>query len=1362
MMQRDTRPDRINLPSGSPQLIRTQSRSSDGGRTPSASLHTLPAPPSLSPDPAYIAPSAAAHVVSSGLANRGQSIGDEEDFNEETAATVTASALALINSFLDQLLFSFLATSRSTSILSLRPAISEILKPRLAKEAIDGADEELKGYLAGGDDEELLDFHNGQELKGASNLLHVFKRTRLRCMVYTRLGDMEEEDEEAHLENESPSDDGQNRLSRDLGNVSPAAAIFLTSIIEFVGEQALAIAGDNALSRFNSKKSNTGERILVEDRDVEKIAFNKAIGRLWRAWKKAGRLSIISPRTSSYDQRVSRRTTSSATSRTTSISEHSEANYFGPNRSSIVESSEGDTIAGSKAPPKATDLPAEPDFTTDDDKPPVNESTRGRPYSMIEYPSQNGEEDKAAANQKRTDEVTPSSAKPARGHQRAVSLPTARTTPYSSPVDEAFTTPTERPDPMTSDSQELAKTERELPKLTDDSQKVSDSVRGNQGVSTMYDGLLKRNEKPIPIDPTLASRVSVSEYSESSSIGHDAEMTPQALSFKRAQPNSILDISSEQKSRASTMSSGYSFHHGVQSPLTATDGTNGKSVDGDSESGIFPLRGASLDQPRTEHNDFEKLTALQGEQLKTYDDGGKAVKRDIPVRYEAPSNEDFHNLETAKSMPVDEETTSPTITNRRDIAEASFAQYGDPQAFEAIQHQQAAASVAAAAKNLDTRRPPTSAPAGTERAAVQRVLPSSGSASNSPTTGGRISSSSNREVRPITASSTSSKIKGIIGRESGDAVRHAVPRTTSSEATREITSSSSRSAKSNDKEQDFEQLIQSDETIQYTLTPQNMREMEQPDSPRWSTKTPRVGTISPEATQSVTSTEARSSKSLRGLNGLRSNPTAGSDVMEFASPPDVSPVSTKSNPQRQAKAAGPGTKPIVARDPVTRGDSSKDLADFMRSTGPENENKVPTKSPAGRPDLHSRGASNSSQQSGRPLSRKITKQQPGQVPKKPEVGPVRKSSKLRARDPIASPTNTTAELADFFRSGPPGAQVAQRSVPSPNTNNRMRDNPGSASTLDSIAQSKITQSSTNSRTGLLDSTNKAAGKPSNQRPLNDDMGPVRKQRRVKDPYAIDTDDEEEEEIIVIDDTPQESLSDFLRNYSPPSTSGTDQRNATANASTALPAQDSNNKQRKVSGTSMRERIARNIAVIPDYRPLPPKASKKPPSRSPPQSNEKPKPQPQPPSTSTPPKNRAASTPTATAAQPTVPQLPPLKSMSSSTNTTNHHARPSSPHLTQNGTKFDTYRPSQPTYAKHMDPGNRKPKPLMVARAAEGGADKASGMADLADFLRETEPPAPSGPVAVARPISPVARPSQEGVGGIGGGGRSKVMSYLDR
>ena len=115
---------------------------------------------------------------------------------------------------------------------------------------------------------------------------------------------------------------------------------------------------------------------------------------------------------------------------------------------------------------------------------------------------------------------------------------------------------------------------------------------------------------------------------------------------------------------------------------------------------------------------------------------------------------------------------------------------------------------------------------GTERAAVQRLsgrpttsVASSNHSSSKPRRS--ESFSSNRDKRPLTAGSTTSqvstKIKGLIVRQ-GDS---SSPRVRSSSETSRGTGDSS-----HDEKTGLDDLIRSEETIHYTLTPRSMREIE--------------------------------------------------------------------------------------------------------------------------------------------------------------------------------------------------------------------------------------------------------------------------------------------------------------------------------------------------------------------------------------------------------------------------------------------------------------------------------------------------------------------------------------------------------
>ena len=207
----------------------------------------------------------------------------------ERVVKISNGALHLLNGFLDQVLYDTLSKSQSTGLAAVRAAIPLVLKQRLSRAAVKVADEELQDYL---DEEELEEIQNRPAVldpRAEFDVDLAWKLTRLRCMVYAKLGDMEEEDEEDYLE----GDDIREHLSqvrdayRSSARILPACAIFLTTVLEFLAEQALCIAAQHARKRdtFLKDPVRTPGPILLEEIDMSGIGKEGPLIRLWRSWK---------------------------------------------------------------------------------------------------------------------------------------------------------------------------------------------------------------------------------------------------------------------------------------------------------------------------------------------------------------------------------------------------------------------------------------------------------------------------------------------------------------------------------------------------------------------------------------------------------------------------------------------------------------------------------------------------------------------------------------------------------------------------------------------------------------------------------------------------------------------------------------------------------------------------------------------------------------------------------------------------------------------------------------------------------------------------------------------------------------------
>lgn len=307
---------------GSPRDVRPRAQSISSDR-PSIASHTfLALPQSASPEAAFIASTAASQIVTNNHNGQESTWYDQNGVEPSgEPAAISPAALQLVNSFLDQLLLNFLQVAKSTSLSALRPAVSDVLKPKLAKETISNADEELREYLGGSEEEEYTDPPSPHARDWDVEL--AWKRARLRCMVYSSLGDLEEEDEDKYMTQEN-LEIGEHERTSDI--ISPAVAIFLTSVLEYMGELTLSVAGQAASQRLRSKiekelkdgarsPAAVAERIVVEDIDMERVALDRTLGRLWRGWKKrmrappgeyvSSRSLSISHASSLYDRKSS-------------------------------------------------------------------------------------------------------------------------------------------------------------------------------------------------------------------------------------------------------------------------------------------------------------------------------------------------------------------------------------------------------------------------------------------------------------------------------------------------------------------------------------------------------------------------------------------------------------------------------------------------------------------------------------------------------------------------------------------------------------------------------------------------------------------------------------------------------------------------------------------------------------------------------------------------------------------------------------------------------------------------------------------------------------------------------------------------
>ncbi|KUM62664.1 hypothetical protein ACN42_g4435 [Penicillium freii] len=1093
----------------------------------------LMSPPSVTPSPAFVSPSAASEIISADQEfNAADFVAEDEETGAGATALVTPAALSLLNGFLDNLLFNILASSKSTQLACIRPAMADVLKPRLAKEVVTSAEEELSEYMGGADDEQT-EFRGGQQPGGDFDLVRSWKLTRLRCMVYTRLGDMEEDDEDEFIAQDSigETDGAPRRFTSHVDNITPAASIFLTSIIEYIGERALVIAGETARSRLSAQLNNGSDevggsgderkridRLVVEDLDMEKLALNATLGRLWRTWRQRRRATTLSRTLSRESFRP--RGYSLANSRKSSIVTIEEP----PTPKEPLPVAIPPPFDPATVPLPMSDYDVQeievPGYIGDlDGEIQTMEAVvahKVRPRSLMVFSSPSlVPKSPGSAN---SSPVSASAIEPGKSirHVRTRSLPNGPPPPES--AEEEPESPTDHPSPTTSEKKRL-----ETMYEDDESAEYVDAAETTPGIA-----VTPEHEETPSFEPAA-------EASENTrmSILHEEEEAPPAVGETIASLRAIAqdeDAMTDQSNSARV------------SLVSLGDRSNQKDPEVIEGTGLCekPKLTSTIHRPKRQPPRDVSLLNATSISEQTSDSEMQAVAESQPsmqgvettlappeppieaitscIDQDTTDNQNNMTMATTPSTRPSEECTEAAMSSTSLSADIPRPTSGSDDS------QRSKTRPRPAPLEVTTSNRTTSASASAvERAAVQRMSrPSMSPSIISKTRRSGSFGSARENTRPVTAGSTtsqvSSKLKGIMSRPQGESNS---PRMRSSS---ETSRASGGSVDSVDNEiANLDKLINSDETIHYTLTPRSVREMTFPDQTNRSV--PRSETAGVSDLADFLNTTAPP-----GEDKHRTHPSVSSRATGEMSPishtksiesPKHIPLTTRlTNMSSTSKSS----KMAQARDArITPSDSTRDFAEFMKSTSP----------PSGPPESKT-SISAESVRPVRPPSTLSTTSR-GNRPK------------LQARS-AETRGSQTSDLIDFIREGPPmpgGAHRIPRAVaPFRNTidsDDLQLDNTNRSfvSTGNGSTPNNKSLTSLGSRSGLLDSNrNKATA--SGSATDFDEPQPVRKQRRAPDPYAIDDDDDDAllEELLEKEANPkprreEESLMDFLRNAPPP-------------------------------------------------------------------------------------------------------------------------------------------------------------------------------------------------------------------------------------
>lgn len=1212
-------------PSGiaSPHKMRSRTQSISSDRPSTISYNLMSPPLSVSPEACFIAGSAASQIVTNDHDGHADTWYDQNGVEPSgETALVSPGALNLVNSFLDQLLFNFLCISRSTNLTSLRPAVSEVLKPKLAKDAINQADEELREYLGGGDDDDTTP----NQASGSPrdwDLELVWKRTRLRCMVYSSLGDMEEEDEDFYMEQEHLDGGLEDRPAE---AVSPAVAIFLTSILEFMGEQALIISGQAAYNRMRVKyekelkdgarsPGDMADRIVVEELDMERVALDRTLGRLWRAWKKKIRSPGLDKSMSRPYSRDSMRPghmrqssfTESfvpATVQEPEAGAESDAENKTLTEELVEEEPVEEHILAANIPLPIGDNDVEEievpwlvDYSDDEETLEDEDISPPRPKSLTILPLSFFAADLPTLDRS----SSPISLAPLR--KRSNSLPTRAVPLYTPEVVAEMIEDVNKDDDLNSDEVESAESVATSPTTSQaEEQSESGHSRQSSGVPAILAGaagvgsaavaataklpVLQTDldqsehgdgeyEEDFVEEPQIltSSRISISGPSTSPALSENGWATPANSGLPVRSPSvhslRLIDVSGPRspstRSWTGSMDAG---DHGRNGPLSATNSVRTPVIAEESrpptrdpvgqaspDLGVYIGRAISnveevavVDHVLPVASAVEPVEPLANVVSKPkasdpYDDLESEVYASQPIfgsviRHKSPP-----------SSPVKQPTTKVTILQSSTTTPGTFFLDDKPNVPEKppahLRH-----PVPALATNVPERSPTRQS-----------------NASLSPT---HAQSSQQTSIGVVsverTRTRTASEISGSQSQEQVSRHLHTSgsASTTSTNRLRPVRASED-SANKADVARNFEELIHSDQTIQYTLTPENMRDIESQSSRSMSTGSPIVPVKSRKSEDArLTGERSRSSSVNRPSDLRRSTSVTQSSILREHPAGDAHANGGSLNGPIPRSSVADAPKSRVnapqPRDARLPRESLADFAEFIRSTGPPGESSM-------NGNAYARAAGPGAMRNpGGPVP--VTKESMDSSRASTSTA---NRMRLQARDAAVSRGDDNSDLIDFIRRGPPavvGNRIPRTVAPFRTTMDsdqmsaavggravdaQIRDidvRGSETSTTTDYSMPSAQASSINSQTALLRNKALPTQNGNRQGTRDPDMPmPPRKSRRVRDPYAIDFSDEEDADTVPLPTIQsrraaaaaaapspparEESLADFLKDYAPP-------------------------------------------------------------------------------------------------------------------------------------------------------------------------------------------------------------------------------------
>ncbi|CAG8548297.1 159_t:CDS:2, partial [Dentiscutata heterogama] len=215
-----------------------------------------------------------------------------------TPYRISPEALAIINHFLDEFLYLLVDSSCSLYLENIKLAIFNVLPTHLGKNSIKEADFELKTFLESGNFDKTLE--KAVELSDPYPVQRVFEQFRIKCKYYSTLSE-----QNFSINDRDPSTMPGLHNSDGI-YISPSLAIYMTAVLEYVGEHILVLVakalkqqGDVTVAKANEVYlALTDSQVLpVFQRTSLKEKVEEALPTLPKSPDSNITLSPISPQT---------------------------------------------------------------------------------------------------------------------------------------------------------------------------------------------------------------------------------------------------------------------------------------------------------------------------------------------------------------------------------------------------------------------------------------------------------------------------------------------------------------------------------------------------------------------------------------------------------------------------------------------------------------------------------------------------------------------------------------------------------------------------------------------------------------------------------------------------------------------------------------------------------------------------------------------------------------------------------------------------------------------------------------------------------------------------------------------------------